>query len=57
MSWMFKSCSSLKELNLSNFNTNKEINLYNMFKGCSSKLSLICSDDLIKKEYEKIFNL
>ena len=33
---MFSRCSSLKELNLSNFNTNNVINMSKMFSGCSS---------------------
>ena len=35
---MFNGCSSLEELNLSNFNTNNVINMINMFHGCSSEL-------------------
>ena len=37
---MFKGCSSLKELNLNNFNTNNVINMYGMFTGCSDELKL-----------------
>ena len=39
---MFNGCSSLKELNLSNFNTNKVIDMSSMFSRCSSlkKLNL-----------------
>ena len=33
---MFSGCSSLKELNLSNFNTNNVTNMRDMFNGCSS---------------------
>ena len=33
-------CSSLIFLNLSNFNTNKVINMNNMFDGCSSLIFL-----------------
>ena len=33
---MFHGCSSLKELNLSNFNTNNVTNMRFMFDGCSS---------------------
>ena len=33
---MFDGCSSLKELNLNNFNTKKVTNMSGMFKGCSS---------------------
>ena len=36
MSGMFYECSSLKELNLSNFNTNNVTNMSHMFYGCSS---------------------
>ena len=36
MSFMFCGCSSLKELNLSNFNINNVINMNAMFYGCSS---------------------
>ena len=36
MSGMFSGCSSLKELNLNNFNTNNVTNLSWMFYGCSS---------------------
>ena len=36
MSKMFYSCSSLKELNLNNFNTNKVSDMSLMFYGCSS---------------------
>ena len=34
--FMFYGCSSLKEINLSNFNTNKVTNMSCMFEGCSS---------------------
>ena len=33
---MFDGCSSLKELNLSNFNTNNVTNMKCMFSGCSA---------------------
>ena len=36
MSGMFEGCSSLKELNLNNFNTNNVTNMRDMFFGCSS---------------------
>ena len=38
MSFMFYECSSLKELNLNNFNTNNVINMSWMFRGCSDDL-------------------
>ena len=36
MSYMFYGCSSFKELNLNNFNTNNVTNMFRMFYGCSS---------------------
>ena len=36
MNSLFYNCSSLKELNLSSFNTNKVTNIDNMFNGYSS---------------------
>ena len=38
MSGMFWGCSSLKELNLNNFNTNNVSNMSCMFDGCSDGL-------------------
>ena len=35
---MFSGCSSLKDLNISNFNTNKVIKMSYMFTGCSDIL-------------------
>ena len=35
---MFWGCSSLKELNLDNFNTNNVTNMRYMFTGCSDDL-------------------
>ena len=55
MGFMFWECSSLKELNLSNLNTKKKTNIIDMFIGCPTNLSLICTDELIKKEYEILF--
>ena len=40
MRWMFFYCSSLKELNLNNFNTNNVTDMSDMFKGCSNQLKL-----------------
>ena len=37
---MFFYCSSLKELNLNNFNTNNVINMSWMFHGCSDDLKM-----------------
>ena len=36
MSYMLSRCSSLKELNLNNFNTDNVISMNGMFFGCSS---------------------
>ena len=44
MSYMFNGCSSLKELNLSNFNTNNVTDMRYMFKGCSSLKELNLSN-------------
>ena len=40
MSYMFRGCSSLKELNLSNFNTNNVTDMNCMFYGCLDELKL-----------------
>ena len=40
MSWMFSGCSSLKELNLNNFNTNNVIDMRWMFSECFNELKL-----------------
>ena len=37
---MFYECSSLKELNLNNFNTNNATDMSEMFNGCSDELKL-----------------
>ena len=47
MSWMFSGCSSLKELNLSNFNTNNVIYMSYMFSKCPDQLKL-----KIKSQYK-----
>ena len=44
MSGMFNRCSSLKELNLNNFNTNNVTNMRGMFSGCSSLKVLNLND-------------
>ena len=40
MSWMFYNCSSLKELNLNNFNTSNVTNMSWMFYDCRSLTEL-----------------
>ena len=44
MSYMFYNCSSLIELDLSNFNTNNVTNMSYMFFGCSSLKELNLSN-------------
>ena len=58
MNYMFYGCSSLKELNLSNFNTNNVKDMRSMFFGCSSLKELNLSNfntnnvrDMIKMFY------
>ena len=46
---MFFRCSSLKELNLINFNTNNVTNMKAMFSGCSNELIM-----KIKKQNKNI---
>ena len=38
---MFYKCSSLKELNISNFNTNNVTDMNHMFSRCSDELKFI----------------
>ena len=40
MSFMFYGCSSLKELNLNNMNTNNVTDMSYMFTGCLDELKL-----------------
>ena len=49
MSGMFRGCSSLKELNLNNFNTNNVTNMYGMFCECLNELKL-----KIKSQFKNI---
>ena len=46
---MFSFCSSLKELNISNFNTNNATDMRGMFKGCSDQFK-----NKIRSEYKNI---
>ena len=46
---MFSGCSSLKELNLSNFNTNNVTDMSYMFYGCSDQFK-----NKIRSEYKNI---
>ena len=47
MSYMFSRCSSLKELNLNNFNTNNVTDVYGMFRECSSLIELNLNNFII----------
>ena len=47
---MFNRCSSLEQLNLSNFNTNNVINMVGMFSNCSSLKELDVSNFYINNE-------
>ena len=49
MSFMFYECSSLKELNLSNFITNNVTYMLGMFCGCSGQFQI-----KIKTQYKNI---
>ena len=52
MSFMFYGCSSLQELDLSNFNITKVSQMDDMFKGCDSLKTVImknCSDETVEK--------
>ena len=44
MGYMFYGCSSLKKLNISNFNTNNVTDMSGMFSGCSSLKELNLSN-------------
>jgi surface protein len=46
---MFYECSALKELNLSNFNTNNVTNINHMFNKCSSLKEFNCANFNAKK--------
>ena len=52
MSYMFSGCSSLKEINISNFNTNNVTDMSDMFSGCEklNKNGIITKDIMILKE-------
>ena len=57
MTHMFYGCSSLKELNLSNFNTNNVSDMICMFEGCSSLKELNISNFNFKnvKNFRSMF--
>ena len=51
---MFRGCSSLTNINLSNFNTNNVTNMSHMFRECSSikKENIITKDKKILTEFK-----
>ena len=56
MSWMFSGCKNLKVLNLSNFDTNKVIDMSDMFYGCSSLNTITVNNNNngIKEQIKKL---
>ena len=50
---MFYGCSSLTNIDLSNFNTNNVTDMYGMFSGCSKlkKENVITKDKKILKQF------
>ena len=55
--WLFKDCSSITSLNLSNFNTKNVNDMNNMFRDCSSLtfLNLVCFHTNIVIDMNNIF--
>ena len=55
MGFMFEGCSSLTNINLSNFNTNKVTEMEDIFKGCKAlnKKNIITKDKRILKNFGK----
>ena len=51
---MFWGCSSLKEINISNFNTNNVTYMFWMFHGCSDEIKIKIKEQ-IKNINEKAF--
>ena len=49
---MFYECSSLKELNLSKFNTKKVDDMQYMFYGCKLLVEINCKDELINEQFK-----
>ena len=50
MGFMFNGCSSLKELNLSNFNTNNFTNRNNLFYDISKNCKIIHKENISKNK-------
>jgi len=53
MEYMLSNCSSLKELDLSSFNANKDSIIVDMFYKIKKSCKLKCKDKKILKEYKK----
>ena len=53
---MFSECSSLKEINLSNFNLNKVFSMIWMFSGCSSLKEINLSNFNYNADVYKMFS-
>ena len=51
MNYLFSDCSSLNELDLSNFTSNNLKNKICMFYNCNSLKKLICYDEVIMNKY------
>jgi len=56
MSYMFYKCESLKELDLSNFNTNNVTDMTSMFHFCKS-LELLNIDNFNTNKLQKVGNI
>ena len=54
---MFKGCSSLTELNISNFNTNNVSYMFYMFNRCSDELKLKIKSQYKNFEEEAFYNV
>jgi surface protein len=57
MSNMFANCSSLEDLDLSNFNTSNVKNMLNLFLNIKKDCLIKCKDHNILKEYQLILRL
>ena len=59
MSCMYSDCNLLKNINISNFNTQNVTNMNSMFSDCNSltKDNIIAEDNKILEEFNKIDNI
>ena len=53
---MLRGCSSLKELNINNFNTNNVIDMSGMFDGCLDELILKIKSQFKNFKKEAFYN-